>query len=136
MIRAAFKALMLKHHPDINKSPDANAKTLAINEAYAVLRHRAKRAAYDRSRPQQRATASHPPPPRSSTRTYAQTDGRKRSGPASLFSRRTGLIIIRLWSRAGRIAGLMVIGGLVQLTTALTSASASKEANKGQHPGG
>ncbi len=50
VIRAAFKALMLKYHPDTNKSPDAAACATAINAAHAVLGNKAARAAYDGQR--------------------------------------------------------------------------------------
>ena len=46
-IRAAHRRLARKHHPDVNKSPDA-AKTFAeIQEAYDVLSDPEKRKAYD-----------------------------------------------------------------------------------------
>jgi formylglycine-generating enzyme len=47
VIIAAYKRLALKYHPDTNKSPDATAQMQAINEAYAVLSDKAKRADYD-----------------------------------------------------------------------------------------
>ena len=52
VIKAVYKALALKYHPDRNKSNlSAAAKKMAeINEAYSVLSDEHKRAAYDRSR--------------------------------------------------------------------------------------
>jgi hypothetical protein len=47
VIRAAYRALMRRHHPDVNASHDAAAQAKAINEAYACLRDADKRAAYD-----------------------------------------------------------------------------------------
>ncbi len=47
-IKRAFRRLAMKYHPDRNKSPDAEAKFKEINEAYEVLSHPEKRAAYDR----------------------------------------------------------------------------------------
>ena len=47
VVIAAYKRLALKYHPDTNKSPDATAQMQAINEAYAVLGDKAKRADYD-----------------------------------------------------------------------------------------
>lgn len=38
VIRAAFKALMLKYHPDTNKSADATQRAAAINGACRLLR--------------------------------------------------------------------------------------------------
>jgi curved DNA-binding protein CbpA len=52
VIKAVYKALALKFHPDRNKeSPDVAAKRMSeINEAYSVLSDEQKRAAYDKSR--------------------------------------------------------------------------------------
>ncbi len=47
-IKAAFRGLARKYHPDVNKSPEAEAKFKEINEAYGVLSDPEKRAAYDR----------------------------------------------------------------------------------------
>ncbi|MCS6772593.1 MAG: molecular chaperone DnaJ [Anaerolineae bacterium] len=47
-IKKAFRRLARQYHPDINKSPDAEAKFKEINEAYEVLSDEQKRAAYDR----------------------------------------------------------------------------------------
>lgn len=46
-IKKAFRRLARKHHPDINKSPDAQARMQELNEANEVLRDKEKRAAYD-----------------------------------------------------------------------------------------
>jgi hypothetical protein len=74
VIRAAFKALMLKYHPDTNKAEGATKRAGEINAAWAVLGDQAKRAAYDRQRAdarrakpasnsQSRGSAAPPPPP-------------------------------------------------------------------------
>ncbi|MRR33006.1 molecular chaperone DnaJ, partial [bacterium] len=47
-IKAAFRNLARKHHPDVNKAPDAEAVFKDMNEAYGVLSDPEKRAAYDR----------------------------------------------------------------------------------------
>lgn len=47
-IRKSFRKLVRQYHPDVNKSPDAEAKIREINEAYEVLSDSQKRAAYDR----------------------------------------------------------------------------------------
>ena len=47
VIRAAYRGLMRRYHPDVNASDDAVAEAKAINEAYACLRDPDKRAAYD-----------------------------------------------------------------------------------------
>ena len=47
-IKKAFRRLARKHHPDINKAPEASARMQELNEANEVLRDKEKRAAYDR----------------------------------------------------------------------------------------
>ncbi|XQP55626.1 MAG: DnaJ C-terminal domain-containing protein [Mycoplasmoidaceae bacterium] len=47
-IKKAFRHLAMKYHPDRNKAPDAEEKFKEINEAYAVLSDKEKRATYDR----------------------------------------------------------------------------------------
>jgi molecular chaperone DnaJ len=47
-IRRAYRDLARKHHPDVNKSADAEERFKAINEAYQVLSDAEKRAKYDR----------------------------------------------------------------------------------------
>jgi molecular chaperone DnaJ len=47
-LKAAFRNLARKYHPDVNKEPDAEEKFKEMNEAYAVLSDPEKRAAYDR----------------------------------------------------------------------------------------
>ena len=47
-IKSAFRTLARKHHPDVNKSSDAEAVFKEMNEAYGVLSDPEKRAAYDR----------------------------------------------------------------------------------------
>ena len=46
-LKAAFRSLARKYHPDVNKEPDAEERFKEINEAYAVLSDPAKRQAYD-----------------------------------------------------------------------------------------
>ena len=47
-IKKAYRRLARQYHPDINKSPEAEAKFKEINEAYEVLSDPEKRAIYDR----------------------------------------------------------------------------------------
>ncbi|MEF3272972.1 MAG: molecular chaperone DnaJ [Chloroflexus sp.] len=47
-IKKAFRRLARQYHPDVNKSPEAEAKFKEINEAYEVLSDEQKRAMYDR----------------------------------------------------------------------------------------
>ncbi|CAJ3302882.1 Heat shock protein DnaJ-like protein [Burkholderia pseudomallei] len=49
VIRAAYKALSQKWHPDRNPSPEAGALMQVINDAYAVLSDPSRRADYDRT---------------------------------------------------------------------------------------
>ena len=49
MIRAAYRALMRRYHPDADPSVDAAQRAQAINAAYAVLSDPDKRARYDGS---------------------------------------------------------------------------------------
>jgi len=49
VIRAAYRALAQKYHPDRNKSVDAAARMQVINEAYAILSDPVRRAAYESS---------------------------------------------------------------------------------------
>lgn len=60
-IRLAYRALMRRYHPDVNRSAEAAERATAINEAYACLGDDERRAAYDRERS--------PPPPRPMRRT-------------------------------------------------------------------
>jgi hypothetical protein len=59
VIRAAYRALIRRYHPDGNASAEATARARAINAAYAVLIDPEKRAEYDRMR----ATAAWPSAP-------------------------------------------------------------------------
>lgn len=47
-IKKAYRRLARQCHPDVNKSPDAEARFKEINEAYEILRDPSRRAAYDR----------------------------------------------------------------------------------------
>ncbi|MDX2132772.1 MAG: DnaJ C-terminal domain-containing protein [Planctomycetota bacterium] len=46
-IRAAYRALARKFHPDVNKSPDATAKFSEVQRAYDVLGDETKRRLFD-----------------------------------------------------------------------------------------
>lgn len=49
-IRAAYRKLMRRYHPDTNPDPKAHKRAQAITAAYSVLRDRGKRARYDEER--------------------------------------------------------------------------------------
>ncbi|NLL35971.1 MAG: DnaJ domain-containing protein [Fretibacterium sp.] len=46
-VRKAYRKLAKKHHPDVSKEKDAEARYKEINEAYEVLKDPDKRARYD-----------------------------------------------------------------------------------------
>ncbi|MGM9834983.1 MAG: molecular chaperone DnaJ [Bacilli bacterium] len=46
-IKSAFRKLAKKYHPDVNKTPEAEAKFKEIGEAYSVLSDSSKRQQYD-----------------------------------------------------------------------------------------
>ena len=62
-IKKAFRRLARKHHPDISKAPDAQARMQEINEAHEVLRDKERRAAYDRVGQGARGGQDFNPPP-------------------------------------------------------------------------
>jgi curved DNA-binding protein CbpA len=47
IIKAAYRRLGLMYAPDVNKSPDANARMVKINAAYAILNDPDERKKYD-----------------------------------------------------------------------------------------
>ena len=49
-IKAAYRKLARKYHPDVSKEPDAEARFKAVNEANEVLGDAKKRAQYDQLR--------------------------------------------------------------------------------------
>lgn len=50
LIEKTYRRLARQYHPDVNPSPEAHARMVAINEAYAVLRDPVQRARYDAQR--------------------------------------------------------------------------------------
>jgi curved DNA-binding protein CbpA len=89
VVRAAYKALMLKYHPDTSKASGASAKAAAINEAFSVLGDSQRRASYDAIRAarapsggagkpsaaSERSTNSSPPPPGAGSGTASDSGG-------------------------------------------------------------
>lgn len=62
-IKKAYRKLVRKHHPDVNKASNADQKTKELNEAYDVLGDPDKRAAYDRLGSAAHAGQPFEPPP-------------------------------------------------------------------------
>jgi curved DNA-binding protein len=62
-IKAAYRKLVRKYHPDVSKHKDADEKTKEINEAYGVLGDAEKRAAYDELGPGFQQGQEFRPPP-------------------------------------------------------------------------
>jgi curved DNA-binding protein len=62
-IKRAYRRLARKHHPDVNKEPQAEARFKELGEAYEVLKDPVKRAAYDRLGADWKAGQDFRPPP-------------------------------------------------------------------------
>ena len=60
VIRAAYRALALKYHPDL--SSGSQERMAALNDAWGILRDAASRAAYDRARAEAQRAPAVPPP--------------------------------------------------------------------------
>lgn len=93
-IKAAYRKLARKYHPDVSKEPDAQARMQEVNEAYAVLSDAEKRAAYDDLGRRHRAGQSFEPPPDWNADFGAFGDGADAQDFSdffeTLFSRRAG----------------------------------------------
>lgn len=62
-IKRAYRRLARKHHPDVSKDPQAEARFKELGEAYEVLKDPVKRAAYDRLGADWKAGQDFHPPP-------------------------------------------------------------------------
>jgi len=62
-IKRAYRKLARKHHPDVSKDADAEARFKELGEAYAVLKDPEKRAAYDQVGQNWKAGQDFQPPP-------------------------------------------------------------------------
>lgn len=62
-IKAAYRKLARKYHPDVSKMPDAEKRFKELNEANEVLKDPEKRAAYDQMGSQWKAGQEFQPPP-------------------------------------------------------------------------
>jgi curved DNA-binding protein len=61
-IKKAYRKLARKHHPDVSKEPQAEARFKEVAEAYATLKDPEKRAAYDRLGTRRGGEDFSPPP--------------------------------------------------------------------------
>jgi len=61
-IKAAYRKLARKYHPDVSKEKDAEAKFKEVSEAYQTLKEPEKRAAYDQLGSYQPGQDFRPPP--------------------------------------------------------------------------
>ena len=62
-IKAAYRRLARKYHPDVSEEPDAERRFKEVGEAYEVLRDADKRTAYDQLGPNWKAGQDFRPPP-------------------------------------------------------------------------
>lgn len=138
VIKAAFKALMLKYHPDHNKSPGATERAAKINEAFKAIGTKENRAAYDAAQarnsapppspppspppPPPRPPASpprpSPPPPRAAPRPRAQA-----RIPSSWLANLRGIAVIFLLVGVVRAVIMVSNRGNVSLSSATVSSS-------------
>jgi curved DNA-binding protein len=70
-VRRAYRRLARRHHPDVSPDPDATRRFAEIQNAYAVLSDRRRRAEYDRLLDQARTDAAPPGTPHYSWRNVA-----------------------------------------------------------------
>ncbi len=61
VIRAAYRALARRHHPDVSADPAASSKMAELNSAFELLGDAERRAVYDQSRRALAATTDKPP---------------------------------------------------------------------------
>ncbi len=62
-IKAAYRKLARKYHPDVNKTKEAEQKFKDLNEAYEVLSDKTKRSRYDSLGANWQAGSDFTPPP-------------------------------------------------------------------------
>jgi DnaJ-class molecular chaperone len=87
VIRAAYRALAQKYHPDHAGSTHAARRMAELNRAWSVLGDDAARRAYDRSR---RAVIAGVSVPTSMTQRVPAPEGRSEGGSRLTFGRYTG----------------------------------------------
>ena len=80
VIQAAYRRLAQKYHPDLAADPEAPARMVAINEAWAILRHPDSRAAHDQARAAAAAAESPRPDAPASPHPRASAGGASAAG--------------------------------------------------------
>ncbi|MEO5866483.1 MAG: J domain-containing protein [Sphingomonas sp.] len=104
VVRAAYKALLRKYHPDLCHDPSATERTRAITEAFGVLGDLHRRAAFDRTR----RGGDRPPPRTAAARAHATPRPRPPDRANRRLARR----------RAGRVGLTLLLLSLVVTATA------------------
>ncbi len=108
VIRAAFKALMLKYHPDTNKSADATQRAAEINEAFSVLGDPQRRATYDYLQDNPRSPppppTPPPPPPKGASRKAREPNVDPLIAPPPTWA-----------ARLGALAAIALVGAVVRV---------------------
>lgn len=103
-IRAAYRTLMRRYHPDADPSIQAARRAQEINAAYAVLSNPERRARYDGTIEAQRLIRPDRLPPERTVRSYLP---RPAPAAAILFSAiAAGLVAIAVWPSLAERAGL------------------------------
>jgi len=100
-IKAAYRKLARRYHPDVSKEPEAEARFKEITEAYEVLKNPQRRSAYDRlnsQRPDPQKPHEHRPASSHATNNAAGNSGFFKNFFDNLLTeRRTG----RVFGNAG-----------------------------------
>lgn len=85
VVRAAWKALLTKYHPDLDRSDEAARKLALVNEAWSVLGGRETRAEYDQTLRAPGAFGRRRAEPHRATFARSGLRRRRRSGTAAMF---------------------------------------------------
>ena len=115
-IKSAYRKLARKYHPDVNKSPDAQAKFKDINEAYEVLGDDNKRKRYDQLGSSWSQGADFTPPPGFENFNFSNfgSMGGNSGGFSDFFSAIFGDIMNQQSSRSSQRGGFSGFGDFSQ----------------------